>query len=311
MTKPKKPRTEAQREASRRNGARSSGPKTLKGKKTSRMNPLKHGAYATNPIVVTGALAERKGLYGRGLRAFLEAMRPCNAVAEQFAVRIYNDMIKLDRLDWYEALGIEHRAPEPDESYDDEAALKRLITDADVASTLAWDLAERAVRAAGGIDELTRSDWWFVGDLAGRTDAEVVAAAKILEADAVVPSGADPRDDDTDVPAEVQAARATVLTAIEARHGPLAAYLEDLAQRHEVSARIADEALQTWKPTPSPEEVAAEAAAQLINGGYFERLARPRSTIHRSLKTHWELFTQAQALGPVETHGDPHTDGEA
>lgn len=41
-----RPTTDAQREASRRNGARSRGPRTAKGKERSRMNSLKHGIFA-------------------------------------------------------------------------------------------------------------------------------------------------------------------------------------------------------------------------------------------------------------------------
>ena len=59
MTEQKgRPLTPAQREARRRNGQKSTGPRTSTGKKTVSLNAVKHGMYSCPPIQTMAVLQE-------------------------------------------------------------------------------------------------------------------------------------------------------------------------------------------------------------------------------------------------------------
>ncbi len=122
------PRTEAQIEASRRNGARSGGPRTEEGKERSSRNALKHGAMAVRHRP-DGEPPERFAVVEQDL---VRNLRP-DGSGELTVVRgVATDLLRLDRLDRAEAASaelqrLEHRPPEAIHQTHNDYVLHRLM----------------------------------------------------------------------------------------------------------------------------------------------------------------------------------------
>jgi hypothetical protein len=86
-----RPRTPAQREASRRNGARSRGPRTAQGKYRASRNALKHGLYARRHRL----FAQAREDHGRRaeLLATFEDHLPVRSAAQQLRLEMLTDQI--------------------------------------------------------------------------------------------------------------------------------------------------------------------------------------------------------------------------
>src|SRR4051812_33834805 len=81
-------------EANRRNGQRSTGPKTDEGKAVASRNSLKHGLYTSNPLLPGEDPAEF-ALFGEGL---LKALKPADEVQLTLADRVVTLAWKLRRV---------------------------------------------------------------------------------------------------------------------------------------------------------------------------------------------------------------------
>jgi len=82
-------------EANRRNGQKSSGPKSDEGKSRSRLNALKHGMRA-NLLVLPGEDAE--GCQGR-VDAWTDSLKPRNEAEQYLAERAARITLQLDRIE--------------------------------------------------------------------------------------------------------------------------------------------------------------------------------------------------------------------
>jgi hypothetical protein len=70
--------------ASRRNGARSHGPVSDQGKLKSRLNSLKHGYFATNPLIVSAFYRENPKQFNELLNELRNIYQPANLIEESF-----------------------------------------------------------------------------------------------------------------------------------------------------------------------------------------------------------------------------------
>ena len=133
----------ARAEASRKNGARSRGPKTAEGKARSARNALKHGLRAQKHVV----LPEEDGGEFRALEAaFVEELSPVGALQAVLAQRIAVAAWRLKRADRIEAALLAHR-----QGRDGDLGLA-VIRDANGAGALPTLLRYRG----GALAELTR-----------------------------------------------------------------------------------------------------------------------------------------------------------
>ena len=92
-------RTQAQAEASRRNGALSRGPVTPEGKARSRWNATRHGLQAERLVV----MAEDEKDFEDCLEAFRDDLRPAGALEESLVERVALLHWRLRRAAWMEA----------------------------------------------------------------------------------------------------------------------------------------------------------------------------------------------------------------
>ena len=94
------PLSNARAEASRRNGARSRGPKTPEGKARSAQNALKHGFRAQKHIVLP---AEDAAAFQALEAALIEELAPAGALQSVLAQRVVAAAWRLARADRLEA----------------------------------------------------------------------------------------------------------------------------------------------------------------------------------------------------------------
>ena len=109
--------TEAQREASRRNGKKSRGPRTRRGRAVSSANAVKHGVLSKRPILA-GLLA-REGVLGHFLaqetpdefQALLDcladSLQPCDSFDRLLVEKMALSLWRLRRLQRYERAEVE------------------------------------------------------------------------------------------------------------------------------------------------------------------------------------------------------------
>lgn len=100
MSTPKKPRTAAQIEASRRNGARSRGPKTPEGRSRSSQNARTHGLSAQARFVLS---QEDQDSFDQLLAGYIRTYEPANAAETQLVFEITRCAWRLERLTSIEA----------------------------------------------------------------------------------------------------------------------------------------------------------------------------------------------------------------
>ena len=95
VTKPA-PRTEAQREASRRNGRKSKGPRTVAGKARSRQNSMKHGLYAKT-ITPSTDVRNDDQLFQVALKELTRELSPSTFTEHAKVTSLAHDYVQLTR----------------------------------------------------------------------------------------------------------------------------------------------------------------------------------------------------------------------
>jgi hypothetical protein len=107
--------TERQLEANRRNAARSTGPRSVAGKALVARNALKHGAFATLPVVLG---YERESDWQDHRAGILRSLAPAGLLETRLAERAALLLWRLDRVARYEteaiAVGLEEAAEDPE-----------------------------------------------------------------------------------------------------------------------------------------------------------------------------------------------------
>src|SRR5450432_2227974 len=92
---PQKPRTEAQQEASRNNGAQSLGPTTQQGKQNSSKNAIRHGLTSTEHTLL---MDEDPIQYEEVCDAFIANLRPADKAELRLVEKLANLDWRLERL---------------------------------------------------------------------------------------------------------------------------------------------------------------------------------------------------------------------
>jgi hypothetical protein len=87
--------TEKQREASRRNARKSTGPRTVEGKDRSKYNAVKHGMTAKTPILP----GEDEGAFTKRVDSWKDDLRPRGAVEDFLVERAARISWQLDRVE--------------------------------------------------------------------------------------------------------------------------------------------------------------------------------------------------------------------
>jgi hypothetical protein len=110
--------SEAQRAASRANGARSRGPTTPEGRDRSRANALKHGLTGSGEVLMPGMAAE----VAAKERAYRHVLRPDDEVQRDLVRRAALASVRLEYCERYEAARLERRQRWAAEDWDDRRA---------------------------------------------------------------------------------------------------------------------------------------------------------------------------------------------
>jgi hypothetical protein len=93
-----RPRSEAQREASRRNARRSTGPRSMRGKAASSMNALKHGVFAREAVLRTPLADESEDEFKKMLESLKEAFGPQDGFEGMLVDKMVSALWRLRRL---------------------------------------------------------------------------------------------------------------------------------------------------------------------------------------------------------------------
>jgi hypothetical protein len=165
---PRREASEAQRAASRANGARSRGPATPEGLARSRTNAVKHGLTGKGDILPPDLAADAADRFD----TYLRALRPEDAVQRDLVRRAALASVRLEYAEHYQAARLSQRARSAESDWDDRraaevdeaarqldadpaAALRRLERIACGAQWLIdrWEELGRAVEQIGHWDE--------------------------------------------------------------------------------------------------------------------------------------------------------------
>ena len=93
-------------EANRRNSTKSTGPRSVQGKRRSGQNALKHGGYGGSAAIPRGILAESEHEVEEYVGAIVQSLGPRDAAELAVAKRIALSDLRLARLDRYEGVSL-------------------------------------------------------------------------------------------------------------------------------------------------------------------------------------------------------------
>jgi hypothetical protein len=183
----RRPASEAQRAASRANGARSRGPTTPEGLARSRANALKHGLTGNGDVLPPDLDAD----YRQKLDAYRRALRPDDQVQRDLVGRVALAAVRLDCCRRHEAACRQRRAASAQAHWDErrasEADAAELLLDKDPRAALR--LLERTAEGAARLLE----HWQELGralELRGHWDEERLERAAALLGHASLPDEA-------------------------------------------------------------------------------------------------------------------------
>jgi hypothetical protein len=97
-----RPRSEAQKEASRRNGKKSRGPRSMRGKAFSSMNALTHGVFAREAVLRTPLADESRDEFERMLERIRESFAPQDGFERMLVEKMVLALWRIRRLRRYE-----------------------------------------------------------------------------------------------------------------------------------------------------------------------------------------------------------------
>jgi hypothetical protein len=89
-------------DANRRNAQRSTGPKTVKGKKRVSTNPLRHGLLSRAVVIQNGYGKENRADYDRMLEDHIAELKPVGVIEEMLVDRIASNRWREARVKRYE-----------------------------------------------------------------------------------------------------------------------------------------------------------------------------------------------------------------
>ncbi len=117
--------------ANRRNALKSTGPKTAKGKQASRLNGLKHGAYANELITFCADTKDNPKEYEQLLSTLTEQLEPVGSVENSLvwkftyhiwrykkAISILSELYQMQKLRGHDPLQIDLENPNSNEQTD-------------------------------------------------------------------------------------------------------------------------------------------------------------------------------------------------